>query len=111
MDTARGPTDAPQTAPDKGVSGAAAIHVEAGASVEYITVQGNVAGRDIINVTENLTFDVSDVAENPYVGLASFKYEQRAVYGGRKDQIDKAVEQLTMPGAKPTLVFVTGASG
>jgi WD40 repeat protein len=88
-----------------------AIHVGAGGRVGDITVQGDVAGRDIINITEELTYDVSDLHANPYVGLASYTYATRAFYGGRELQIDEAVERLTAPGDEPVLVFVTGASG
>jgi WD40 repeat protein len=88
-----------------------AIRVGAGAQVGDITIQGDAAGRDIIKITEELTYDVSDLAHNPYLGLASYTYATRAFYGGREQQIRDAVARLTAPGDEPVLLFVTGASG
>src|SRR6266536_1010627 len=89
-----------------------AIHVGDGGRVGDITVQGDVAGRDIIhNITEELTYDVSDLGHNPYLGLASYTYATRAFYGGREPQISDAIARLTAPGDEPVVLFVTGASG
>ena len=79
--------------------------------VEKIEVHGPVVGRDLINITENLTYDVNDIAGNPYLGLASYTYATREYYGGRDEQIREAVARLTPPGAQVVLVFITGASG
>ena len=87
------------------------IHVGAHANVRDITVQGDVAGRDIVNIAEDLTYDVSDLQANPYVGLASYTYGTRAFYGGRERQVEEAVRVMTAPGDEPVVVFVTGASG
>jgi WD40 repeat protein len=88
-----------------------AIQVGAGGRTGDITVQGDVAGRDIIKITQELTYDVSDVGHNPYLGLASYTYATRAFYGGRETQIRDAVARLTTPGDEPVVLFVTGASG
>jgi len=88
-----------------------AIHIGAGGRVGDITVQGDVAGRDIIKITEELTYDVSDLRDNPYRGLASYTYATRDFYGGREQAIREAVARLTAPGDEPVLLFVTGASG
>jgi hypothetical protein len=87
-----------------------AIRVEAGERVGEITVLGNVAGRDVI-VTEDLTYDVNDLTANPYLGLASYTYATRALYGGRDQLVREAVARVTAPADEPVLVFVTGASG
>ncbi|MDQ3809970.1 MAG: hypothetical protein M3336_06735, partial [Chloroflexota bacterium] len=92
-------------------SGSAAIRLEDGAHLEQLHVHGDVAGRDIWHVTEDLTFDVSDLSANPYRGLASFTYETRHFFGGREQQIAEAVHMLTADGDPPRLVFVTGGSG
>jgi len=92
-------------------AGSVGIHVEAGSRVDSITVQGDIAGRDVIKITEALTYDVSDLTRNPYVGLASYTYATAAFYGGREQQVQEAVERLTADGAEQVLLFVTGASG
>jgi Novel STAND NTPase 1 len=74
-------------------------------------VHGDVAGRDIVHVTAEQTYDVSDLSANPDRGLAGFTYENRAFYGGRNQQISEALQLLTADGEQPSLVFVTGASG
>lgn len=91
----------------------AGIRVGDGAHVEQITVHGDVAGRDIVHITAEQSYDVSELSANPYRGLASFTYETRAFYGGRDQQIGEAVRRLTGAGGgeRPWLVFVTGASG
>jgi WD40 repeat protein len=88
-----------------------AIHVGDGSRIGSIRVEGDVAGRDIYKITEELAYDVSDLTYNPYLGLAPYSYETRAFYGGRDQQIGETVERLTRAGAEPVLVFVTGASG
>ncbi|MBV9544750.1 MAG: hypothetical protein JOY61_10260, partial [Chloroflexi bacterium] len=88
-----------------------AIRVGANARLGDITVQGDVAGRDIVKIAEDLTYDVSDLSQNPYLGLASYTYAMRAFYGGREPLIAAAVERLTAAGDEPALVFITGASG
>src|SRR5690242_8373975 len=84
------------------------IHVGASGRVGDITVHGDVAGRDVIKITEELTYDVSDFRDNPYLGLASYTYATRAFYGGRETQIRDAVARLTAPGDESVLLFVTG---
>src|SRR5260370_37074369 len=80
-----------------------------GANIGNLTV-GDVAGRDLIKITEEQSYDVSGLAD-PYLGLASYTYETREFYAGREEQIQQAVEQLIAPGAKQVLLFITGASG
>ena len=96
---------------DQGAGHSTAIHVGAGGRVGDITVQGDVAGRDIIKITEELSYDVSDLSSNPYLGLASYTYATRAFYGGREPLVRDAIARLTAAGDEPVLVFVTGASG
>jgi hypothetical protein len=98
-------------APESSGESPSAIKIEAGANIENITVGGDVAGRDIVKITEELAYDVSDVSENPYLGLASYTYATRAFYGGREQQVREVTERMTAPGAEPVLLFVTGASG
>jgi hypothetical protein len=88
-----------------------AIRVGADARVGDITVQGDVAGRDIIKITEELAYDVSNLNANPYLGLASYTYETRGFYGGREPQVRETVARMTAVGDEQVLVFVTGASG
>src|ERR1043166_8961418 len=88
-----------------------AFDIGAGAQLGDITVQGDVAGRDIVHITEELSYDVSDLSANPYLGLASYTYATREFYGGREPIIRDAVTRLTEAGEEPVLVFVTGASG
>ena len=75
----------------QGADHSTAIHVGAGGRVGDITVQGDVAGRDIVKITEELTYDVSDLSDNPYLGLASYTYATQALYGGREPLIRAAV--------------------
>jgi hypothetical protein len=90
-----------------------AFQVGEGARIDGINVQGDVAGRDINKTffTEELTYDVSDLTTDPYLGLASYTYATRAFYGGREQQLRAAVQRLTAPGAERVMLFVTGASG
>jgi energy-coupling factor transporter ATP-binding protein EcfA2 len=67
-------------------------------------------GRDVIQVTEDRSYHVGGLP-NPYLGLASFTYAERAWYAGRERTVAQAVAQLTVPGQQRTLLFVTGASG
>src|SRR6476660_3246984 len=98
--------------PDQKQTPSSGIHVESDAQVGEITIHGDVAGRDLVtNVTQDLTYDVGDLLENPYLGLASYTYLTRALYGGRERQVAEVVERLTAPGDEPVLLFVTGASG
>jgi WD40 repeat protein len=87
------------------------IEIGAGARLGDITVRGDVAGRDIVHITEELSYDVSDLSSNPYLGLASYTYATREFYGGREPHVRDAVTRLTEPGEEPVLMFVTGASG
>ncbi|HEY3062117.1 MAG TPA: hypothetical protein VGL99_24360, partial [Chloroflexota bacterium] len=80
-------------------------------SVDSIVVHGDVAGRDVVHITAEQTYDVSDLSANPYRGLASFTYATRAFYSGREQQVAETIRLLTQSGERPVLVFVTGASG
>jgi WD40 repeat protein/energy-coupling factor transporter ATP-binding protein EcfA2 len=48
---------------------------------------------------------------NPYIGLRSFTYNDRAIYAGHKSSIATSVSRLTTPGKQQVLLFITGASG
>jgi WD40 repeat protein len=89
----------------------AGISIGGNARVDSVNVHGNVIGRDYVVVTEDQSFDVSDVPDNPYRGLASFTYTERAFYGGRAAQIQDALRLLTTPGDERSVLFITGASG
>src|SRR5829696_8512318 len=56
------------------------------------------------------SYDVTGLP-NPYVGLASFTYENRRQYAGREWEVRDAVTLLASPGEERVLLFVTGASG
>ena len=78
-----------------------------------VTVGGDVAGRDIIKVTQitgDQQYDVHGLA-NPYLGLQSFTYADHAKYAGREKLIAETVARLTAPDDPLALLFVTGASG
>lgn len=76
------------------------------------------AGRDIsqtyieqqVLLTTEQAYDVRGLP-NPYLGLASFSYADRAKYAGRAKHITETVTRMTAPGAALALLFVTGASG
>ena len=86
----------------------AGIHVESGASVSEIHVDGDVYAGD--KIEENVTFDVSGLPD-PYVGLDSYTYATRLYYGGREQEVRDTVRLLTQPGSQPHVLFITGASG
>ncbi|MFZ4657594.1 MAG: effector-associated domain EAD1-containing protein [Caldilineaceae bacterium] len=72
---------------------------------------GDFVGRDkTIILTGEVAYDVRGLP-NPYLGLRSFTYADRAAYGGRDGEITQAVSALTRPGQQQVLYFVTGASG
>lgn len=72
---------------------------------------GDFIGRDkTIILTGEVAYDVRGLP-NPYLGLRSFTYTDRAAYGGREGEIAQAVSALTRPGQQQVLYFVTGASG
>ncbi|MEP7198425.1 MAG: hypothetical protein ABI874_01295, partial [Chloroflexota bacterium] len=74
------------------------------------TVQGGKVVGTEINYYGDQEYDVRGLP-NPFLGLQSFEYKDRAKYGGRKQDIETAVTKLTAPGAPQSLLFVTGASG
>jgi hypothetical protein len=102
-------SDDPSAEPES--AGSSAIRLTDDAHVENLIIHGPVAGRDVVTITEELTYDVSDLSSNPYRGLASFTYETRDFYGGRDQQIGEALARLTRDGDQAVLLFVTGASG
>lgn len=63
-----------------------------------------------IVLTADEAYDVRGLA-NPYLGLASFTYAERAKYAGRATLIGATVARMTVPGAPQPLLFITGASG
>jgi DNA replication protein DnaC len=48
---------------------------------------------------------------NPYLGLRSFTYDDRASFAGREKLIEDALEKIANPTQRQTLTFITGASG
>jgi len=71
---------------------------------------GDFVGRDKNIFTEETGYNVHGLG-NPYLGLRAFTYDDRAIYAGREQLAQETVQQLTAPGAQPTLLFITGASG
>src|SRR5512136_447636 len=75
-----------------------------------INVSGDIVGRDKNIFTGEQQYDVHGLA-NPYLGLQSFTYADRAKYAGRERLIAETVARLTAPDDPLALLFVTGASG
>lgn len=69
----------------------------------------NTGGGDFVDDPERL-YDVQGLP-NPYLGLRSFTYDDRASFAGRRELVEAAMERLTRPGEQRVLFFVTGASG
>ncbi len=89
-------------------------------------------GSDIVqtfNADPDLPYKVAGLA-NPYLGLRSFKYQDRAIFAGRETYVADALARLTAPsptlpptgggeqlnpstggGEHHNLLFITGASG
>jgi WD40 repeat protein len=86
------------------------IRTEGGAFIRgNVNVQkGDFIGRD--KITEETSYNVAGLP-NPYLGLSAFTYTDQAAFGGREANIRQAMTMLTSPGARQTLLFVTGASG
>lgn len=61
-------------------------------------------------ISEEAAYDVAGLP-NPYRGLASYGYEDRASFAGRERYVFEATNLLTDPAAARPLMFVTGASG
>jgi WD40 repeat protein len=97
--------------PEQSDGSSVAFRLGPQAHIDSVHVSGDVAGRDINKIVEDLTYDVSDLSANPYRGLASYTYDNRAFFAGRERQIGEAVARLTAPGDECALVFFTGASG
>jgi WD40 repeat protein len=113
QDDASGTTSssASPAGPELGDASSAAFRLGPQARIDALHVEGDVAGRDIVKITEELTYDVSDLSANPYQGLASYTYENRAFFAGRERQIADTIARLTAPGDERALIFITGASG
>jgi hypothetical protein len=71
---------------------------------------GDFIGRDQVVITEEKSYDVTGLA-NPYLGLRSFTYDDRASFAGREKLIEDALEKIANPTQRQTLTFITGASG
>ncbi len=71
---------------------------------------GDFIGRDQVVITEEKSYDVTGLA-NPYLGLRSFTYDDRASFAGREKLIEDALEKIANPAQRQTLTFITGASG
>src|SRR5438132_795327 len=96
------PEPADQHQPPSGSrSETAAVRVERGSTIHQLHV-GQAEGRDILNFTEDITFDVSGIP-NPYLGLSSYTYATRLYYAGRERAVDEAVAKLA-GHADPLLV-------
>lgn len=83
------------------------VRIGAGARVGQIAVGENISQNYYAGEVE---YDVRGLA-NPYLGLSSFIYADRAKYAGHEKRIAETVTQLTAPGAAIPLLFITGASG
>lgn len=64
-------------------------------------VAGNVSASEFVGRDKNV-YNISDDAShyvhglpNPYLGLRSFTYDDRAAFAGREREIEKTVSQLT----------------
>lgn len=80
----------------------------AGASVSV----GDVVGRDKVTYTNHDFYDVRGLRDkNPYLGLKTFTYHERAKYAGRDQTIANVCATITAVGQQRTLYFITGASG
>lgn len=87
------------------------IDTRGGAYVQGdVQARGDFIGRDQITIAAEQAYRVSGLP-NPYLGLRSYTYQDRAAYAGREAGVATAVERLTRPGMQPGLVFITGASG
>ncbi len=86
--------------------------ISVGKNAQITIGSGDVVGRDKITtiVTDDKTYDVAGLP-NPYLGLRSFTYAERARYAGRKHSVEEAVVKLTTPGDQRVMLFITGASG
>lgn len=73
-------------------------------------VVGSVSGGQVIIQDAEDAYDVRGLP-NPYLGLRSFVYADRACYAGREHTVAEAVETLAAPDAPRALFFITGASG
>lgn len=67
-------------------------------------------GAQITQVYNEQAYNVRGLP-NPYLGMRSFTYSDRGSYAGRSDAIASALHLLTAPGARHSLLFITGASG
>src|SRR5262249_29592000 len=76
--------------------------------VDTVSQGGTIIG--VVQVSAETAYDVRGLP-NPFLGLQSFTYADRAKYGGRSAEIAAAVTKLTAPEAPQSLLFVTGASG
>src|SRR5689334_8109304 len=79
------------------------------ARINDSTIIGKIEHSQVTFQQEELAYNVSGL-ENPYLGLRSFGYEDRAKYAGRDPTIAAGVNLLTTPRQQCTLLFITGAS-
>lgn len=67
-------------------------------------------GAQVTQVYNEQAYNVRGLP-NPYLGMRSFTYSDRSSYAGRSGAIESALHLLTAPGARHSLLFITGASG
>ncbi len=100
------PSSTPQLASENIAHGGVNITDQA-----QVAVTGDLFGGDkVVQIQAEQAYDVHGLP-NPYLGLASFTYADRAKYAGRQTLIAETVRKITDPTAPYTLFFVTGASG
>lgn len=104
---------APPSAPGVSPTEVNAIHLDDNAQAKQVA-----AGHDITQtyIEQQTVYEIERATDvrglpNPYLGLASFTYADRAKYAGREKLIAETVTKMTLPVAPAPLVFVTGASG
>jgi len=89
------------------------VNTEGGAAVagDVYTRGGDFVGRDqYVTINVEAAYDVRGLP-NPYLGLRAYHYRDRTAFGGRHQAVQAALADLTAPGAKQALLFITGASG
>lgn len=100
----------PETPPGTlATGGGAVVQGDVNTSRDFVGRDKIIYGDEITNLGDQ-QYDVRGLP-NPYLGLSSFAYKDRAIYAGRQSSVSGAVRALTAPGAHRTLLFVTGASG
>jgi len=79
-------------------------------NIETVSGQTVVVGNNTIVNQGETAYDVRGLP-NPYLGLSSYTYANRAIFAGRERNIAAALANLTNAANPQPLTFVTGASG